>query len=50
MIDREAAGVFRDGAGNAVFYLTLRAVDQGTPPLSCETDVRKLGATECLHP
>lgn len=45
MIDREDAGVFRDGDGNAVFYLTLRAVDRGTPPLSCETDVRKLQST-----
>ena len=39
MIDREDASVFRDANGNAVFYPTLRAVDQGTPPLSCETDV-----------
>lgn len=39
MIDREDPGVFRDASGNAVFYLSLRAVDQGIPPLSSETDV-----------
>ena len=38
-IDREDPGVFRDGSGNAVFYLSLRAVDQGSPPLSSQADV-----------